>query len=340
MPKKYYAMLSGLHPTLPLEELTALLESTNSQGIIKYNYDGVSIIEGKIDANSIIARSGYIKEIGELLDIYEINQIDYESIREKIKQMGIKDARIKAARYKGYSNFIKSQEIEIKLAREIEKIGINASTKSNNLIKVIITEGVAIVGLTLSKQINNFKINAEKRPFKRAGQIDQQLARVMVNLSRLKENNIFLDPFCGTGSLSLEACLLNSIKIFCFDLDPEMIYGSKLNLTNINCCKFSLVARHDIRSIPLKDESIDSIATDPPYGRATSTKKRGYENIVISFLEESMRILKKGSYLVYAGPSSEEPYKYVIDLGFKLIGFHDMFVHSGLNREIVIARKI
>ncbi len=334
---KYYALLSGIHPTLPLAELESLIEITSNAKIV-YNFDGVSIMEGSLDTN-IVNRSGYIKEIGYLIDLYDINNIDYYDIAKKLKEFEIKEARVKGYRYRGLSFDVNIPDLEINLSRALDKIGINANPRSNNVVRIIITEGIILVGLLISSQDNSYKSRIENRVFSRPGQIDQQLSRVMVNLSRLS-NSIFLDPFCGTGSLALEACSLNASHSICMDLDANMVNGSIMNMKSIKCCKSFLVARHDASKMPLKDESIDSIATDPPYGRATSTKKRGYYNLTKLFLEESLRILKRNSYLVYAGPSSEKPYIIAKDLGYKIVGIHDMFVHNGLNREIVIIRKV
>ncbi len=335
--QKYYALLSGLHPTLPKAELESLIEVTNSNAKIIYDFDGISIIEGYLDAENIVKRSGYIKEMGYLFGIYE--DIDYQDIVKKLKEYDIKEARVKGFRYKGFSSYINIPNLEIGLSRELDKNGINANPRSNTIIRILITESVIIVGLLISTQENSYKERVKNRPFKRPGQIDQQLSRVMVNLSRLKDNSIFLDPFCGTGSLALEACSLNASLSICMDLDINMVKGSLLNMKSYNCCKSYLIARHDAVKMPLKDESIDSLSTDPPYGRSTSTKKRGYHVLIKSFLEEGLRIMKKGSYLVYAGPSYEKPYTIARDLGYKIIGIHDMFVHNSLNRQIVVIRK-
>ncbi|AFZ71157.1 putative DNA modification methylase [Caldisphaera lagunensis DSM 15908] len=335
--QKYYALLSGLHPTLPKAELESLIEVTNSKAKIIYNFDGVSIIEGFLDANNIVKRSGYIKEMGYLLGIYE--DIDYNDIVKKLKDYGIKEAKVKGFRYKGFSHHINIPNVEISLSRELDKNGINANPRSNTIVRIIITEGIIIAGLLISIQENSYKERIRNRPFKRPGQIDQQLSRVMVNLSRLKDNYVFLDPFCGTGSLALEACSLNASLSICMDLDINMVKGSMLNMKSYDCCKSYLIVRHNVVKMPLKDESIDSLSTDPPYGRSTSTNKKGYKILTKNFLEEGLRVLKKGSYVVYAGPSYERPYIIAKDLGYEMIGTYDMFVHNSLNRQIVVVRK-
>ena len=43
------------------------------------------------------------------------------------------------------------------------------------------------------------------RPFFHPAAIFPKLSRALVNLSRVGAGEVFLDPFCGTGSLLLEA---------------------------------------------------------------------------------------------------------------------------------------
>ena len=56
-----------------------------------------------------------------------------------------------------------------------------------------------------------------------------KLARVLVNLSRIKEEEYFLDPFCGTGSLLIESSVMG-IKTIGFDITRWIAKGARLNL--------------------------------------------------------------------------------------------------------------
>ena len=334
---EYYALLSGFHPTLPNDELEAILEANNYEWNFIYRFDGVSLIRGEIDPERIIERAAYVKEVGRLIAYYSVENINFAEVAQKLKVFRLKDARVDAIRLKGYSSSLSLSKIEISLAREIEKIGINATTKSKNLVRVIITEGVAIFGLLLSKKKGTF--SNIKKPFNRSGQIDQYLSRSLLNLSRARKNSTLLDPFCGTGGIVLEACLLGIARPLCMDISEEMVLGSKTNFLAFNKCSSFCIARHDASRLPIIDESIDAIATDPPYGRASSTRKLGYDFIVSRFLEEAMRVLKRGSYIVYAGPYEKKPHSFALDKGFKLVKRYAMYVHSSLSREIVVAKK-
>ncbi len=57
-----------------------------------------------------------------------------------------------------------------------------------------------------------------------------KLARLMVNLSAVPAGGeTFLDPFSGTCSTVIEACLVGA---YCFglDVDKKMVFGGRRNL--------------------------------------------------------------------------------------------------------------
>src|SRR5574340_919786 len=102
-----------------------------------------------------------------------------------------------------------------------------------------------------------------KKIIKHPHELDMKLARCMVNLSQLKEGDVICDPFCGTGTILLEAesMGMHSIGI---DFDKKMCEIAKKNLAeNKYHSKIINSTYHDIQKIRNK---IDGIITDVPYG--------------------------------------------------------------------------
>lgn len=101
-------------------------------------------------------------------------------------------------------------------------------------------------------------------------------ARLVVNLVYSPHARLFLDPFAGVGGIVLEA-LASGYTVFSGDCDPSLRYGLA-----------EMGARHcvtDARCLPYGAESVDAIASEPPYERQA-------ENAVIDSLAEMARVLK------------------------------------------------
>ena len=87
------------------------------------------------------------------------------------------------------------------------------------------------------------------RPFFVPSAIHPKIARVLVNLSRAKSGGLFIDPFCGTGGLLLEASDIGCISIG-LDIDVDMLSGCQENLAHFGFSFFDCVA--DARAPPIR----------------------------------------------------------------------------------------
>ncbi len=62
------------------------------------------------------------------------------------------------------------------------------------------------------------------------GMLPPKIARIMVNLATTGQpTGVLADPFCGTGTIALEAASLG-YQIFASDLDAQAVLGTKINL--------------------------------------------------------------------------------------------------------------
>ncbi|MGC9112168.1 RsmD family RNA methyltransferase [Acidilobus sp.] len=332
-----YAYLSGKHPRLPEEELKALVELSGSEykpllrldQLVLFNADVVNI-------SAYAKRAAYVKEVGEVLAYggrCEVEELLAKALRS-LELRGLRSFKLELTSIK-----VEPCCSPAELLRGLTKLSIRPSLSSENTVRVLISEGIAIVGLAVGRRdLGNVKLRSPpNRPFWRSGELDIRLSRAMVNLSRLPYGGTFLDAFCGTGTLALEAMLAGGSKALCVDIDGSMAYGSKINFSWAGLDSLSLIA--NAGRLPLKEGSVDSIASDPPYGRSTRVVGESYGDLVEGFLRESARVLKSGSYVAYAGPVDLAPYKYAVEQGFDLIARIDQYVHSGLTRQIVVAKK-
>jgi len=117
------------------------------------------------------------------------------------------------------------------------------------------------------------KIPAQKRPkkiIKSPFELNWKLSRTMVNMSGLNEDEILCDPFCGTGTILLEAESMG-IRSIGIDFDKKMCEVAKKNLAANGYNSKIINDRYEyIKKI--KDK-IDGIVTDLPYGISSKSSE-------------------------------------------------------------------
>jgi len=173
------------------------------------------------------------------------------------------------------------------------------------------------------------------RPFFHPGSMEPRVCRVFVNLARPRAGSVLLDPFSGTGGILIEASMVGCHAIG-VDIDGSMVQGSIVNLKSLNC-QFLGVIRGDARMIPLREGSVDCIATDPPYGRSTSLKRVELAKLLARFMDEAPSAVKRDGHICMAYPSWLD---LDIPSDFRLVEEHDMKVHRSLTRRIVVLRRL
>ncbi|MBW9220694.1 RsmD family RNA methyltransferase [Methanothermococcus sp. SCGC AD-155-M21] len=359
-------LLGKDHETLPLSELNALLEiySLNGELAILDNYGVISykrsIEKSKLMdiVNNMVRRSAYINEghiiifqiehseslnkglellISKLLQFKSkelLNLLNMDPLRDTFAIRVIKMDNLK---YSDENENISSMTIE-RIIGEIIKKKTNAKVNLKNpskTIKIVILRDRIYVALLLEKRDREYfnKNRPHLRAYFHPGCILPKLARGMVNLARLKENQILLDPFCGTGGFLIEGGFIGCKLIGC-DIDENMINGTLLNLKSYNL-ENNII---DLKKINAQDvipyleslgiNEVDAIVTDPPYGISTSAK--GNVEDIINNLGS---MLKDNGYMVFA--SSKKIYLE----NLKLKEIHELYIHKSLTRYVHIYKK-
>jgi tRNA (guanine10-N2)-dimethyltransferase len=151
----------------------------------------------------------------------------------------------------------------------------------------------------------------------------------------VKESELFLDPFCGTGSLLIESSLMG-IRSVGIDLKRWIARGAAMNLKGFGL-DFEGILKSDACLEHLPFTGIDSISTDVPYGRAASTLGKTTGEIIDRFLERASEILQSGRYCVLMHPQSvavkNNPNIFVPSEE------HFMHVHRSLTRQVSVLRR-
>jgi tRNA G10 N-methylase Trm11 len=121
--------------------------------------------------------------------------------------------------------------------------------------------------------------------------ISPRLAKIMINLSEVKEGGTLLDGFCGIGVVLIEAINMG-IKSIGIDKDSEAIAGARKNLEWCRFARSSYTLLTDDSS-RIKLGAIDALASEPDFGktlRSTPNKREAedmikrFENLMIAVL--------------------------------------------------------
>lgn len=334
-------MLLGNNPTIPYSECRSILDSNKIPFKELNRLDQVLILSAPVEACRVVVKqAGMVRRGCALLAESEktpasiIRAIDDLDLNEVVKPHLSFAVRVKGV--KGHSKGIDVSRLESEIGRQIKERVKWARVNLENpdiLFYTIITNDRALLCLNIAQaEEKGFSVRRPGfRPFFHPSSMHPRLARTMVNLSGAKVGSRFLDPFCGSGGILIEAGIVGCDMIG-IDLDPQMAEGSKTNLQALGL-NTNNICIGDARHIPVREA--DALATDPPYGRSSSTKGRETCALVREFLGEATLLLRPGSKVCLSIPSTVDTDAFVSE-GLKALETHLVRVHRSLTRRIII----
>ena len=153
-----------------------------------------------------------------------------------------------------------------------------------------------LVGVCLTKESLHKRY---ERVFDHPTALKHPLAYAILKLANVKNGFSLLDPFCGSGTIPIEAALNfnGRIKIFASDISKEFVKGAKANAKKAvkSSIDFKIADAAQLDKFYSK-EFFDAIITNPPYGARMRIKnlKQLYKN----FLESAASVLKQHGKIV------------------------------------------
>jgi len=145
----------------------------------------------------------------------------------------------------------------------------------------------ALLGLRLSDESMRHRGYQSQH---RLASLRPSAAFSLVLLSDPGLEDVFLDPFCGSGTLLIERALSGRYGMLLGgDIDPAAIEAVKQNVGS----RYQPIglARWDATDLPLNPGSVDRIVTNLPFGRKIGSPE---ENVLLyeRFFAEAGRVLK------------------------------------------------
>ena len=217
---------------------------------------------------------------------------------------------------------------------------------SKTHIEVFFTKNNIYCCLLLKKLKHSFEERkSHLRPSPSPISLHPKLARAMVNLTGAEENEVILDPFCGSGGILIEAGLIG-MKNIGYDINKKMVWKSMVNSKHYKIKNHKL----GIKDFFKINKKYKYIVSDLPYGlntnimkniRVTKHNKKQLKKYLEEFYSKVVnklgRILIKRAVIIF--PSYINYKRIIKSSKLKLKNEFESYVHSNLTRKIVVLER-
>lgn len=328
---RYMFELSGEHPDLPVWEAEELLRCSGEAKLLESDYN-LAVFSSDASAEEFktrIALSHFLSE--------HIASVEPSGIASFFDDLDLDGDRSVAVRVK-IAEPQKGKYDPIEIAKDIGEV-VSKKTKINltrpdDGYRVFIGKR-AYIGREIA-EIDRTQYEKRKNRFLAFSSpisIHPRLARATINLTAKSKDCRVLDPFCGTGTLLIEAAMMG-MDVYGSDLSEKMIAGSGSNLERLGLrANLKLLDVGDISKFGIK---FDAIVTDPPYGRSSSTNNEAISDLYARALDSFARNIVDGGRVGIIVPD-----KNALSPGdeFEIVRQTSMRTHRSLVRNFVILKK-
>ena len=330
--KKY--LLTLVNGELSYHEINTILNLRNTPFKILIKNNNFLILE--IESLREFSRLGGIYKIVEITSENESIEKLYKNIKQNNEFFWLEE---KARWCLSYYSVKKTDNIIYKKISEYLNEEISKLVKKNKQIKNDIVEDnfreisvnkiKNITEIILAYDGKKFYLGKTKivfnstdyikrdlsRPFQDSSiSISPRIARILVNLLGLKNNQTVLDPFCGTGTFLIEASILG-LNVIGTDKRKECVYGTRKNLQWINKnqkkMNSNIMINDAEKLVNFSKKSIDGIVTEPillpnlkrhPNERKTKELLKITQKTYVKAMISMNRILRENGRLVIVTP--------------------------------------
>lgn len=314
--------------SLARSEAIAAAEALGGRTKVLHHEPGVVILDTNADPTALARRLGLCHFVSELL-----SSCDSDGLERHARGIDV-DGPIRV-------RSTKVGETKADLAGATRLVGgIVGKSKGVDLrnpktdLRIVFSQRAHIGRLVGAVDRSSFeKRKNQHMPFFYPASLHPKFARALVNLTRVREDERLLDPFCGTGAVLVEADMIG-LKAVGTDLSEKMILGARKNLDHVKAEATLAVA--DIGDIRRSVGRVEGIATDPPYGKSTSTQGESIPGLFGRAFKAFSEVLDHGSRLAIVVPRVS-----LLDKAdeFELEETHRLWVHRSLTRHFCLFRR-
>lgn len=315
--------LSGEHPTLPRAEALACLEAESPGSRELRSGPGYLLAEcDPLSVDRVAERLGLTHRLGRYLGSCELNGL--ETLLRSI-ELPEGTACVRARKVEGLHPDVNTYELIKRIGNCLSPSHAIDLTAPDHSLRVLLSERAHL--FISDHEIDRRQFDRRKvaeRPFFSPISLHPRYARALINLTRARRGDKVLDPFCGTGGIVLEAALMG-MRAMGSDIDPAMVEGCARNLQHFGVEAEVQVA--DVGEVPALFGKVGAVATDPPYGRAASTKKEDIDILYRRGVEAASEALRQGGMAGIVLPRKVDGGK------MELLELHTQRVHRSLTRH-------
>lgn len=376
----------GSHPAISLAEINALSHSTPSFSSATFAiYDDVNW-----NASNLQSALGGTQKIGLILASIPLKTVDSAELSSLLASQ-LLSLDLSGKINFGFSFYDNSEQIlqKIKLPEAVRSLNLSiknelkqakrsvrfvpsdepvlsaASVIHNSLLYhgaefcFLPTQNEILIGQTLAVQdIDSWAKRDRQRPRRNArqGMLPPKLARIMLNLTGIDlAGKTVLDPFCGSGTVLMEAGILGAKKLVGGDLNPMAVTDSFQNLAwalgpSSPAPVLSPLSAQELGKT-LEPQSIDAIVTEPYLGRPRQgTETESDLKETVDFLNHLYKdsfaslkaALQPGGTVIIASPIhlssfgqfAPDTVRLFTELGFKHLPFSEPLVYHHTGQHV------
>lgn len=275
-----YLFVLGRNIDLSVEEVKSFFEKEKiSFKMISKINNGILIETEKKLSKGIVDKLGGVISIGEVLTNGTMEKISRELDNKTLyygnsNKLNYVVLDFNGKNFQDISLYLKNRFREEKLKATEKKptgrIKLQSGKEISKVSSNLINEQYFVFGDNFGRIIE--ETNYEKiekrdmgKPVRRNElSISPRLAKILINLSQVREGETLLDPFCGVGTILQEA-LLQNIKVIGIDKDKNAIKNVRLNLKwfNFHERNYNLINED---SSKVGTRKVQAVATEPEFG--------------------------------------------------------------------------
>ncbi len=236
---------------------------------------------------------------------YLDSQAPLNSVYEQVQQLAIpgfevaETFRVTTNRTGLHHSFTSTQVQQYAGAGFLAQYSKTVNLKNYDLeIRCDVFDDLAVVGLQLTLTSLNTR---HDRPYLPRISLQPHMAYALLAQARIKQSDHYLlDPFCGAGTILLEAASLYPwLSLTGTDYGEKATKGALENLSHAGLLQRASAYQIDVYDLSQVYEkgAFDVIVTNPPFGIKLNRQK-AFQAFYRQFLQQAAYLLKPGGRLV------------------------------------------